>query len=611
VPDGYGIGLNAMLANATAEDLTAWHITGVPTDFRLQAGDVITVSYTQGATFHTVPVTVTTWTGDGTTERFLTMATPMTGVTWTGSHVTATTLHLDSPLGSVALSFTAQNISVTGSNATIGKCDYPQLVNSLRMTTGYDDAYNITPWKHVQQIYDLGYRGDVVCYMGASHYYKATSSLVSSVYYNRLDTTATSPLNTPTVNWVQSFCAELHSRGLGLIWSTSLEILYSQIPTDWAQKDVDDALAQSGYTPPTSFLNFTDADVRTYLVNVIKQGLGLMQTAGLSLKVQLGEWWYWDGSYTNNKPCIYAYSTKVLYNTETGLFAPTTITNIYQQPLTSDETAYCTWLGQKLGAATAAVRDAVKATYLSTQFCLLFFSPQIFNSSSVILPLINFPVSDWSYPNWDFMQIEDYDWIIAGQMDKLPQTVHAATVTLGYPINLVHYFIGFVRTASDSGTWPRMSEALSMAIDAGITNNYVWAYPQVIRDGITNALIAPKGCVLSTANSPYSYNSPGGALKNQVVGPVVAQELQWDRGVQIYNGTMILVRAQLTAWLVFVYHVLNRGANTFELPMDSGQGVKRHAVNLLPGSQKIEHAGQDVASVSMQLEGEASYYAGS
>lgn len=609
VPDGYGIGRNAVLANATAENLTQWHLTGVPADFRLQAGDVITVSYTQAAVFHQVDVVVTTWTGDGTTERYLTMATPMTGATFTGGKCFAKVFSLDSPLGNVDITLNVQNIAVTGSRTTVGKYSYPQPVNGLSVATGFDDSYSYTPYRQADQMYLLGYRGDIVCYMGASHYYKATSFLVSGIYYNRLDTTVgSSPLNLPTVAWCTSFFAELASRGLGFIWSTSLEILLSQIPPDWAQKDVDDGLSQSGYTPPTSFLEFNIPDVLTYLTNVIKQGSGLILAAGLALKIQLGEWWWWDGSYTGNKPCIYSYATKLLYNTQTGLFAPTTITNYSQSPLNSSEQAYAVWLGDKLGIATATVRDAIKAAYPTAQVCLLFFSPQIFTTSSVLLPIINFPVNYWKYPNYDFMQIEDYDWVIDKRFDLTPLTRQAALNILNYPIGLVQYFIGFVLTQDRQDVWESMHRALTEAQTAGITHNVVWAYSQVVRDGIVDNIRLPKGLIPTLNFGSYTIKNTDGVKRTSLDGSTPKNALLWKRGLEELDINMMMTSAELKIFLVFLYYQVSLGAVSFSCPVNDGQGIQLMTVNILPDSLNITAQGYNLWNAQMTIEGEPTYY---
>lgn len=525
----YGVGGTATLASASNVNLNNWVINNIQSGFRCAVGDSFVVSYTQGTQYLTETVIARAGFSVVGTTLTLPMDTPRTGVTWTGSKVTSLSLSLDSAIGDVAYQFVMGNISVTGSRTTIGKYNYPQPVNGLRMATGYDDTYNITPWRQIDQIYNLGYRNDIVCYMGASHYYQSSSSYISGNYYNLLDTTASNPLNTPTQAWMTSLFAEIASKGMTFILSHSLEILNSAIPAAWAQKDDNSNLALTGYNPPTSFITLTNSDAKAYLIALFKAGLSLMNSAGLALKWQMGEFWWWDGSYSNGVPSIYDFGTKTAYHTATGLFAPTTITNIYQT-LNSAEIAYATWLGNTLGQFTLDIKTAVKATYSSSQCCMLFFSPQIFASNSQLLPLINFPSSYWQYPAFDFMQIEDYDWIINGQIGRLPLTRQAATTTatlpsgqsgLGYPTSSVHYFIGFVPVGNQTlalgsqpgatgslNIWDYCSIALDQALDAGLTHNYVWAYPQVIRDGILLTDQNPQEPKFPLSQSYFAFPQP-------------------------------------------------------------------------------------------------------
>ena len=97
------------------------------------------------------------------------------------------------------------------------------------------------------------------------------------------------------------------------------------------------------------------------------------------------------------------------------------------------------------------------------------------------------------HPNYEFVQIEDYDWIIDGRLDLVPKTFEAATELLGYPKEVVHYFIGFVLLPEDAKRiWGDVDKALNMAKKAGINIIYPWSYTQVMRDGVYYA--RPKVC---------------------------------------------------------------------------------------------------------------------
>src|SRR3546814_8082457 len=56
----------------------------------------------------------------------------------------------------------------SGSVLAIGDVVMPE--HGLGIAGGYDDSYHLTPARLVRQVVQLGYRGDVVHYVGMSHY---------------------------------------------------------------------------------------------------------------------------------------------------------------------------------------------------------------------------------------------------------------------------------------------------------------------------------------------------------------------------------------------------------------------------------------------------------
>ncbi len=54
---------------------------------------------------------------------------------------------------------------------------------------------------------------------------------------------------------------------------------------------------------------------------------------------------------------------------------------------------------------------------------------------------------------------------------------------LGYPVHEQHYFSGFVLNAEDRGQWRAIADAADAARRAGVARTFVWALPQVARDG--------------------------------------------------------------------------------------------------------------------------------
>lgn len=520
-PTFYGIGNKATVANVGSlayyktgtvtvtetETVSYYHLQNVEPTLRLTKGDVLQLTVVvadkyQGTTHaglfskhpkpvytyktETFEVEVLEWYGDGTTDRFIKInGGPIENSAWLGGKVQQVSLLKDTAIGNERITFNMRGMSVTGSRAVIRKRTYETPAHKMQMTSGYDDTYNITPWRQVDTTYKLGYRNHFDMYMGMSHYFKAQSSGGSSTFINKVVKDADEPLNYPTEQWCKNLFKHLVSYGYTFVWSTSFEILASYMPEEWAQRDYTGAMALSGWSPPSSFVIPAHTEPLAYLGRVIKHGLRLMKEAGMEqLLFQIGEPWWWDGSYTNGAPCIYDSFTRALYKSETGNDVPTPFYENYSQPITADQRPYLEWIGSKLGQATNYIRDAVKASYPESLATLLFFTPQIMNPASEMLPIINFPSSEWVYPNYDFVQIEDYDWISAGTLKYLPLTLEAATERLKYPLEVVHYFVGFVNTARETWVWPNINIATKQAFANKIPNIYIWAYPQVIRDGI-------------------------------------------------------------------------------------------------------------------------------
>lgn len=473
----------------------------------------------------TIDVGIKTWSFDGIVEyadgnggtligaqHSIFLPEPLEAAAWLGGgRATHVKLQKDTPLGSVAMQFNMKSISVTGTGGTLPRRNYPQPVHGMMMTSGYDDTYNITPWRQMDNTYGLGYRGHFTMYMGMSHYFTAASygatpgDLSGTLFNNKVVKDAAQPLNAPTVAWCQSLFANMRAKGYTLVWSTSYEILNSYCPEEWKQRDYLQKPALSGWSPPSSFIipSMLTADgPNEYLARVIKAGVALMRAAGwpeAECKFQIGEPWWWDGSYTTGAPCIYDPYTQAKYTAETGLPVPTPFIQNYKEDVVpgSAREAYLAWLGVKLGQSTNYIRDSVKAAYPTSKATLLFFTPQLFDKAQNVpgLPpeqgtggrireLMNFPISEWKYPNYDFMQIEDYDWIINGELHLLQETYNAATIQLEYPLSVVHYFVGFVLFKQHTWIWPNINVATKRAKANNIPFLYVWAYPQVIRDGI-------------------------------------------------------------------------------------------------------------------------------
>jgi hypothetical protein len=295
------------------------------------------------------------------------------------------------------------------------------------------------------------------------------------------------PVNPATMDFFHRFFDLLKEREFEYINSVAYEILEFFHPPEWQQVNYDGVPGQSGWYPPSNFIQPTNQFALDYLARVQIQLVQAAVQAGLKPKFQIGEPWWWDGTYSKgeykNSPCIYDAKTMAMYKAETGNDVPPIIKDIFQ-PIDPIQWPYIDWLCMKLGQSTNHIRDKVKAAIPDAEATLLFFTPQVMSPNSELTRRLNFPIAEWVYPNYEFVQIEDYDWIIEGRLDLVPQTFKAATEVLGYPLQVVHYFIGFVLLAEDAYIWKTADAAIGLALDAKIPHLYLWAYSQVMRDNV-------------------------------------------------------------------------------------------------------------------------------
>lgn len=292
------------------------------------------------------------------------------------------------------------------------------------------------------------------------------------------------PVNDATMQWFRALFVEMKRFDYSYINSVAYEILNFFMHEDWKQRDYSGAPALSGWKPPSSFIQPTNQEALDFMAAVQIQIIQACVDAEVPVKFQIGEPWWWDGTYTNGAPCIYDPATVAMYEAETGNPVPTPwIQNVYEE-LAPDQIPYMEWLRDKLGASTNNIRDQVKAVFPDVEATLLFFTPQIFSFASELTRLVNFPIEYWKSPQYDFVQIEDYDWIIDGRLDLVPKTFEAATDILGYPRSVVHYFTGFIQLPQDYHIWPWIDKAIEMAKEVNMPYIYIWSYTQVMRDSV-------------------------------------------------------------------------------------------------------------------------------
>ncbi|WP_313539577.1 DUF2460 domain-containing protein [Sphingomonas sp.] len=352
-----------------------------------------------------------------------------------------------------------------GSVLTIGDVVLPE--HRLSIATGYDDGYNQTPARLLRNILQLGYRGDILHYVGMSHYFRLEPA--SGGFYASL---AGGPLNRACAAWHADFAARARALGYGVIWSLSYELLDQHCWGDWKQRAADGSPALTGWSPPSTLLSLAHAGAMAYLHAVALAFVGIAQAAGLAVKFQIGEPWWWvmaDGWL-----CIHDAAAQAALGNPAPQNLKGTVNIVVLDAA-----------GALLAASTLALRDAVKAAAPGAQVLLLTYLPTVLDPAMPEAKRANMPVG-WASPAFDVLQLEDYDWAAAGNAAASERAVAAAQARLGYPAARQHYLAGFVLRAENRLQWRAIAEAAERGRARGVAATFVWALPQVARDGFTH-----------------------------------------------------------------------------------------------------------------------------
>jgi len=117
-----------------------------------------------------------------------------------------------------------KNWSVTG-NTYLCPEQVAKVPTEIRMCDDYDDIYNLTPERVVNEYNKLGYNGVVNFYVGASHYYDKK--------YNgsRMETITDYPFNIAFEEWYKDYVKILKSKNMDIIHSISMESV--DAPESW------------------------------------------------------------------------------------------------------------------------------------------------------------------------------------------------------------------------------------------------------------------------------------------------------------------------------------------------------------------------------------------
>jgi len=113
---------------------------------------------------------------------------------------------------------------------------------------------------------------------------------------------------------------------------------------------------------------------------------------------------------------------------------------------------------------------------------LLVFLPSVLDPAMPEVRRANVQTG-WASPAYDRLQLEDYDWLTTGSDARRRAAYAAATARLGYAAEEQDYLAGFVPAGADPDLWRRIDAGIDEALTRAPHECFVWALPQVCRDG--------------------------------------------------------------------------------------------------------------------------------
>lgn len=370
-------------------------------------------------------------------------------------------------------SVTISQIVADGANAMleIGEVRLPP--HGERIATAYDDSYNQTPARLVRGIIGLGYRTDIVHYLGMSHFMRLEEQNGSDLW-----AAPAGEICTPAEAWHSNFFATCAQNELEVIGSISYELFDAFCPSDWKQRAYDGSPAQTGWVPPSTLLSPANSEAMSWLAAVATAFVPMLEAAGLPVRFQIGEPWWW----TTSDGLIHLYDNQAVQALGGD---PPEIADL-RLALDADQLSLLDAAGTLLAQSTSSLTTSLRASATGeSEISLLAFTPTILDPQMPELYRANLP-AEWSLPAFDRLQIEDYDWLTSGADARRRAAYTFVNSRLSYPIEQQDYFAGFVLNEAEADAlWPQIDDGLDEAKARGISARYVWAQPQVNRDGYT------------------------------------------------------------------------------------------------------------------------------
>lgn len=171
----HGLGSNAYvwdIRQTETPGLLEMVISGANPGAQLTAGDALQVIFVlQNGNQHSYNAIVESYTGFGTAQLTVRFRGEYVGPFREQASFYSRYLKTQCPAKLVDSKRYFYDMTVTGRRTMLRKRYYPQALHGIEMTSGYDDSYDISPQRLVDQVYELGYRGHWNKYIGMSHYF--------------------------------------------------------------------------------------------------------------------------------------------------------------------------------------------------------------------------------------------------------------------------------------------------------------------------------------------------------------------------------------------------------------------------------------------------------
>lgn len=364
-------------------------------------------------------------------------------------------------------------INTDGRNAMLELGDIRLPRHGERIATAYDDAYNQTPARLIREVVGLGYREDLVHYVGMSHFMRLEPGSGGA-----LEAVASGELCAPARAWHRNFFETCKANEFEAIASISYELFDAFCPDAWKQRTAGGDQALTGWVPPSTLLSPANTEAMAWLRASTRNFVDLQQLEELPIRVQIGEPWWWVTPA--GEICLYDDAARAAFGGN-----PPAIDDV-SAAMNPAQIDLLEAAGALLAQSTANLTAAVRSfAFADAEVLLLAFTPTVLNPQTPDLYRANLPLG-WAHPAFDRLQLEDYDWLTAGA-DALRRAAYQfVDARLGYPINKQDYLAGFVLDPDDAEEfWQRIDDGLNEAAERGVARRYIWALPQVSRDGYT------------------------------------------------------------------------------------------------------------------------------